>query len=105
MYSDKKFHIIRDHPYHAIEILGGLWSIQNLNLGRIRFDILDYCLKNDINSYRGNDHDQNFLTHYIWPHLNMELVLVHDNFFDYNKNKHLIVVPFYIYYKPQAFNR
>ena len=23
--SDKGFHIMRDHPYHATEILGGMW--------------------------------------------------------------------------------
>ena len=27
--SDKDFHIMRDHPYHATEILGGMWGCRN----------------------------------------------------------------------------
>ena len=27
--GDKNFHIMRDHPYHATEILGGMWGVRN----------------------------------------------------------------------------
>ena len=93
MNSNKKFHIIRDHPYHNTEILAGMWSIQNLNFDKIRFAMLDFGLKDDINPYGGMDHDQKFLTNYIWPHLNKELIMAHDNFFNYNNNKILINLP------------
>ncbi len=93
MYSNKNFHIIRDHPYHTTEILGGLWSVQNLNFDKIRFDMLDFCLKNDTKQTISMGHDQNFLTHYIWPCLNQELIMAHDNYFNYNHNKIPIILP------------
>jgi hypothetical protein len=93
MCSNKNFHIIRDHPYHTTEILGGMWSVQNLNFDKIRFAMLDFCLKNDTNPNVSMGHDQNFLTNYIWPHLNKELIMAHDNFFNYNHNKIYITLP------------
>jgi hypothetical protein len=27
--SDKDFHIMRDHPYHTVQILGGMWGSRN----------------------------------------------------------------------------
>ena len=27
--SDKDFHIMRDHPYHTVPILGGMWGCRN----------------------------------------------------------------------------
>ena len=33
--SDKDFHIMRDHPYHAVPILGGMWGSRNGIMRRI----------------------------------------------------------------------
>lgn len=33
--SDKDFHIMRDHPYHTVPILGGMWGCRNGLMSRI----------------------------------------------------------------------
>ena len=91
--SDKKFHIIRDHPYHSTEILGGMWSSQNLNIPNLRFLILDFCLKNMNKVTMAMGHDQNFLKNYIYHLINNEHLLTHDNYFNYTKNKTKITIP------------
>ena len=35
--SDKDFHIMRDHPYHTVPILGGMWGCRNGILRGINF--------------------------------------------------------------------
>ena len=60
--SDKDFHIMRDHPYHATEILAGMWGVRNGALKGIKGMIANYdkgdydnveCVKYQV--------DQNFL--------------------------------------------
>ena len=62
--SDKDFHIMRDHPYHAIEIMGGMWGVRNGLLKDIESMIADY----DKGEY-DNKHqvDQMFLKEKVWP--------------------------------------
>jgi hypothetical protein len=43
--SKKTLHIIRDHPYHTTEILGGLWGFQNNNIPDLRFQIAKWCIE------------------------------------------------------------
>jgi len=43
--SDKNFHIMRDHPYHKTEILGGMWGCRNGLLKGIKGMIQDYDTK------------------------------------------------------------
>lgn len=43
--SKKTLHIIRDHPYHNTEILGGLWGFQNNNIPNLRFQIAKWCIE------------------------------------------------------------
>lgn len=78
LYSDKAFHIMRDHPWHAIEILGGMWGIKKT--ANIKFKPL-------IDSYRNKDTDQkgidqNFLREIIYPMVK-NVCMVHDEFFNY----------------------
>ncbi len=42
--SGKKFHIIRDHPWHNALILGGMWGARNMNLENLRLMIMQWCL-------------------------------------------------------------
>ena len=72
--SDKDFHIMRDHPYHAIEILGGMWGCRNGILNDIKEDITKYN--------KGNfwQVDQNFLKEKIYPKI-LKNSLTHDSFF------------------------
>ena len=72
--SDKKFHIMRDHPYHATHILGGMWGVK----GDLLNNMTDY-----INSYVKGDFwqvDQNFLKEKIYP-IVREHAFVHDEYF------------------------
>lgn len=73
--GDKDFHIMRDHPFHATPIMGGMWGARNGILKNI-----DYW----INEYAAGDHyqtDQEFLMDVIYPKV-IDNACVHDPFFD-----------------------
>lgn len=76
--SNKDFHIMRDHKYHEIEILGGMWGVRNGLLVGIKDMIADY----DTGEY-DNKHqvDQRFLREKIYKIVKNH-VCVHDEFFD-----------------------
>ena len=72
--SEKLFHIMRDHPYHGTEILGGMWGAKKPILQDI---------KHLMNAYEKSDFyqvDQNFLRQVVYPRINYS-VCVHDPFF------------------------
>lgn len=74
--SDKGFHIMRDHPAHGTEILGGMW-------GSKKGTVTD--MKNMIEFYvKGNfwQVDQNFLKEVIYPKVQTNS-LVHDEYFEH----------------------
>jgi protein O-GlcNAc transferase len=73
--SDKDFHIMRDHPYHATEILGGMWGVKNPLLSGMKDMIENYV--------KGNfwQVDQNFLREIIWPIVH-DKYMVHDEYFE-----------------------
>ena len=73
--SNKKFHIMRDHPYHKTAILGGMWGVKNPFLGDMKHLVADY-VKGDFWQV-----DQNFLKERIYPIIS-ENCLVHDEFFE-----------------------
>jgi len=73
--SDKDFHIMRDHPYHKTEILGGMWGARN---GIVK-DIDTW-----MSEYEKGDFwqvDQNFLKEIVYPKIKDNCV-VHDPFFE-----------------------
>ena len=61
--SNKDFHIMRDHPYHSVPILGGMWGSRN---GLMRKINLSQKIK-DWNIYTRKGIDQDFLGHVIYP--------------------------------------
>ena len=73
--SDKGFHIMRDHPYHTTEILGGMWGSKKGVTPNIKQQIETY-IKGDFWQV-----DQNFLKDIIYPIVKNNS-LVHDEFFD-----------------------
>lgn len=73
--SDKGFHIMRDHPYHTTEILGGMWGSKKGVTPNIKKQIETY-IKGDFWQV-----DQNFLRDIIYPIVKNNS-LVHDEFFD-----------------------
>ena len=72
--SDKLFHIMRDHPYHKTEILGGMWGVRDGFLGSMK-EMIDEYTKGDFWQV-----DQNFLKEKIYPLVRGD-VFVHDEFF------------------------
>ena len=73
--SDMMFHIMRDHPHHAIEILGGMWGCKYPQLKNMKELILSYK-KGDFWQV-----DQNFLKEKIYPMVS-NTCFVHDEFFE-----------------------
>jgi hypothetical protein len=73
--SDKDFHIMRDHPFHRIEILGGMWGVRGNILSEMTPLIGNYI--------KGNfwQVDQNFLKQLIYP-IVKDKSFVHDEFFE-----------------------
>jgi len=59
LFSDKNFHIIRDHCYHSKKIMGGVWGVRNRILPQMK-ELVDEFSKNDT-------YDQGFLATQIYP--------------------------------------
>jgi hypothetical protein len=73
--SDKDFHIMRDHPWHGTQILGGMWGCRNGILKNIR----------DLIKNQNGDFwqvDQNFLRELVYPKV-INNSFVHDSYFNY----------------------
>jgi len=71
--SDKSFHIMRDHPYHGTEILGGMWGTRGMIPG----------IQQAMDSFEKGDYwqvDQNFLKT-IYEQVG-PFAHVHDEFFE-----------------------
>jgi hypothetical protein len=76
--SDKDFHIMRDHPYHAYHIMGGMWGCRNGILKGIRQMISYYDTGTFNNKYQV---DQNFLRDVVYSVVK-DKATVHDEFFE-----------------------
>tara|TARA_Y100001951_G_scaffold102391_1_gene108984 strand:+ start:355 stop:1011 length:657 start_codon:yes stop_codon:yes gene_type:complete len=77
--SDRGFHIMRDHPAHGTEILGGMWGAKIGSIPEMKPLIADYS-KGDFWQV-----DQNFLKEKIYPIVKTNS-FVHDEFFEPNGN-------------------
>ena len=76
--SSKKFHIMRDHPYHNYKILGGMWGAKK---GIVN------DMKSLIDKFQGGNFyqvDQDFLAEIIFPKIEND-VFIHDEFGDGKK--------------------
>ena len=74
--SDKGFHIMRDHPAHGTEILGGMWGAKKGVVNNMK-ELIDDYIKGDFWQV-----DQNFLREKIYP-LVKDNSSVHDEFFEH----------------------
>jgi len=75
--SDKKCHIMRDHPYHGgFPIMAGMWGLKSCTIKNIKEKIKEY--KNLGNFYTT---DQMFLADIIYPTIK-DSCIVHDEFFE-----------------------
>ena len=73
--SDKMFHIMRDHPAHAIEILAGMWGVKSPMLRNIKSLIGQYRKE------KFKQFDQTFLRSVIYPQVK-DCAYVNDEFFE-----------------------
>jgi hypothetical protein len=74
--SDRSFHIMRDHPYHNTEILGGMWGIKNKSI-----DLGENLTLDIISTYKDEyQEDQRYLREKIWPIVKNDC-MIHDEFF------------------------
>lgn len=78
--SNKKVHIMRDHPYHQSFMLGGMWGAKRGAIDNIK-EKIDFFFK--VNSW---GIDQNFLNNMIYPFVQSD-IFVHDEYFNYNSDK------------------
>ena len=73
-------HIMRDHPYHTVPVMAGMWGCKGGIFTDIQKDIAVFCPQN---SY---DQDQIFLAKYIYPKLCKLGCMVHDEFYRYESS-------------------
>lgn len=84
--SDKDFHIMRDHPYHTVPILGGMWGCRNGLMRKIGLqEKIEEWMKNKKNDKKGVDQD--FLGDVIYP-IVYSTCFEHDPFFKYSNPTH-----------------
>ena len=72
--TDKLYHIMRDHPEHNTQILGGMWGAKKPILQDINY-LMKLYNKGDFWQV-----DQNFLREIVWPRISYT-ACVHDPFF------------------------
>lgn len=73
-------HIMRDHPYHGMPVMGGMWGCRGGIFQDIRQQIKDFS------PTRAHNQDQLFLEKIVYPRLIALGCCVHDSFFRYEKN-------------------
>jgi hypothetical protein len=61
--SEKDFHIMRDHPYHTVPILGGMWGCRNGIMKKINLT----KMIESWNQYQRKGIDQDFLGRCVYP--------------------------------------
>ena len=78
--SDKSFHIMRDHPWHGTQILGGMWGAKYPKLKEMK-ELIEKYTKGDFWQV-----DQNFLRDKIYPKIVNDCIS-HDEFFNYGQKQ------------------
>jgi protein O-GlcNAc transferase len=78
--SDKDFHIMRDHYYHDVLIMAGMWGCRNNILKPFREEFRNFNKRGDI-----RDSDQVFLREIIYPKI-VDKSIVHAS--SHKKEKH-----------------
>ncbi len=81
--SDKNFHIMRDHYWHGVIILGGMFGCRNKILTELKssFESFDFANQTTV--------DQQFLAKDIYPFVTkLNTIYSHDERFNYEADKH-----------------
>ena len=72
--SEKKFHIMRDHPAHGFPILGGMWGIKSGAINNMKGLVRNYGQQDAYGT------DYKFLAEVVMPRVE-KTALIHDEFF------------------------
>lgn len=75
MLSGKNFHIMRDHPYHTVPILGGMWGCRSESLRSTMRPLISDWPSKDVKGC-----DQEFLARSVWRRVK-DSCLIHDDGF------------------------
>jgi len=87
--SNKKLHIIRDHPNHKEHIMAGLFGINKCLIPtELVLELINSSNLKDINQYNV---DQLFLAKFIYPLFKKDM-LIHDNFNNFYREKDEIIL-------------
>ena len=78
--SNKSFHIMRDHPWHKTQILGGMWGVRGNILSDMK-QLIEKYVKGDFWQV-----DQNFLKEHIYKRIQNDC-FVHDSYHNYETFK------------------
>jgi hypothetical protein len=73
-------HIMRDHPYHGVPILAGMWGVKGGKLNGIQKYSMEYAASSEKN-YKFQDQD--FLSSWVWSKIQSQSLTatIHDPFF------------------------
>lgn len=78
--SDLSAHVMRDHPFHAVQMLGGMWGAKGGALNGIEKAARKFGrFKTPYSRKDAYGADQEFLASWVWPRIKGS-VLVHDSF-------------------------
>ena len=86
--SGNTLHVIRDHPWHAARIMGGMWGVRPFKLPKFK-EWMDEYMKTQAGDYWQTD--QNFLRDVVWPNVPSNEKFVHDEFFASKSTAHRII--------------
>jgi hypothetical protein len=87
--SNKKLHIIRDHPNHKEHIMAGLFGFNKCGIPTdLMIELINQSNLKDINKYNV---DQLFLAKFIYPLFTKD-ILIHDNFNNFYREKDEIIL-------------
>lgn len=75
-------HIIRDHPFHAAPIMGGLWGLSGRRKGWFVGELSSYNFSPEYGS------DQEFLASRIYPKI-LDSAMIHASFHRHEKSAHI----------------
>lgn len=78
--SDKGFHIMRDHPYHGTQILGGMWGAKKGVVPNMK-EFIERFPKGEFYQI-----DQIFLAQIVYPMVRYNSI-VHDEFHKYDNHR------------------
>jgi hypothetical protein len=78
--SDKGWHAMRDHPYHSVPMLGGMWGVKQGAITPDKFRMM-------IRTWNQQDRlqtDQEFLAQEVWPRYRNDFMVHDDGFYTHH---------------------